>query len=138
MRRMAFILSLLLLFPLLAFSQSMNIGLAKPAVSEARQQALGTEQLTGARMQLVEQRTGLSQDQIVKLYYASGAMNFGQFTCAMLASQRLGVDRSALLEQLRNECVLDALLRMGVDPERSRAAIRDSLSEMVATKKATS
>jgi len=135
MRKFVILLSFLILIPLLTFSQSMNIGLARAAASEVRQQALGTEQLTGPRMQLVRQRTGLSQDQIVKLYNASGAKNFGQFVCAMLAAQQLKVDSSALLEQLRTGCVREGLVRMGVDRERSRVAVRAALDEMVAARK---
>ncbi len=116
----------------------MNIGMAQAAASEVRQQPLGTEQLTGPSMQLVRQRTGLSQGQIVKLYNASSAKNFGQFATAMLVAQQLKLDSSALLEQLRTGCVREGLIRMGVDQERSRIAVRAALDEIVAARKSAS
>lgn len=140
MKRTALILSLLLILilPLVAYSQSMNIGLARAATSDIRHQPLAAAQLHGPRMQLLEQRTGLSEAQIVKLYDDSGARYFGQFTCALLTADRLGVDRAALLAQLNKGSIYDDLVRMGVDPQRSRKAIRESLGEMVAVRKSAS
>lgn len=99
------------------------------------QQQLQPAHLTCGRMQLLETKTGMSADQIARLYNNSGARFFGQFGAAVLAAQRLGVDRDQVLQRIRTQSLLSVLESMGIDEQRGHDAIWESVQEEVASEK---
>jgi hypothetical protein len=83
------------------------------------------------RMRLLEERTGLSVQEIRQMYDRSRAINFGHFTCAVLVSKQLNVNTEVLLQELNESSILRALERMGIEQDRARMTISATIHEMV-------
>ena len=83
------------------------------------------------RMRLLEERAGLSVQEIRQMYDRSHAINFGHFTCAVLVSKQLNVDTEALLQELNEGSILRALERMGIEQDRARVTISATVREIV-------
>ncbi len=99
------------------------------------QEKLQLADYNSGRMRLLRQKTGMSADEVGQLYGHSGARLFGQFVCAILVAQRLGVSRELLLQRIRYTNIAAVLESMGVDRQRARDAIMASVQEMAAAEK---
>lgn len=122
---------LLFVFPFIALAQTVPSTAENP-VRPVPKQVLAARHLTCGRMQLLQQRTGLTTNQIVDLYNSSGARFFGQFTSAVIASQRLGLEVPAVLAELRQSNLALALTKLGVDEGQARVVVRQSVCDMLA------
>jgi hypothetical protein len=134
-----FLIVFLIAFPLLALTQGLpdkGAGTAStPVVATIQKQTLKPAHLTGGRMRLLQQNTGMSTDEISRLYAVSGAKNFGQFTCAVLVSQQLKLDRDAVLQGLYANNLGQVVKRMGVDNTVARDRIVAAIHEMLGAEK---
>jgi len=128
-----------LLVPLLAVTQALPdnvaIKLGTPVTTPMPKQVLQPSQLAGGRMRLLQRNTGMSAEEISRLYTVSGARNFGQFTCAMLVSQQLKLDREAVLHGLYANNLGQVIQRMGVDSAAARNNIVAAVHEIVEAEK---
>jgi hypothetical protein len=134
------LVAVLFLFVPLTFAQTdtkagldRNSSITVP--SPIKKQALQPFHLTSGRMRLLQQQTGLSVTEINQMYEHSGAKNFGQFTCAVLASQQLKLDRAAVLQGLYNNNLRETLKRLGVESDQARDVILDALHQIIDSEK---
>jgi hypothetical protein len=134
------LIAVLLLFVPLTFAQtattagtdrSFNIARSSPI----QKQKLQPFHLTSGRMHLLQQQTGLSATEIGQMYDHSGAKNFGQFTCAVLASQKLKLETATVLQGLSNNNLQETLKQLGVASNQARDVILSAVHEVIESEK---
>jgi len=101
--------------------------------SERAQQPLKDAQINGGAFRMLEQKTGMTQDQLKALYGSSGAKNFGEFTAAIVVSKNLGLDTNKVLDGIKTESLGQALKDLGVAPDQAKSEIKKAKSEVKAS-----
>jgi hypothetical protein len=56
------------------------------------QQPLKSAQRNSGAFRILENKTGMTSDQLQQLYASDGTKNFGQFVSAIVVSKNLGLD----------------------------------------------
>jgi hypothetical protein len=99
------------------------------------QQPLKDSQINGGAFRMLEQRSGMTEDQLKSLYASSGAKNFGQFASAIVVSKNLNLDQNAVLTGLKTQSLGQTLQSLGVAPERAQDAVKQAEREVKAANK---
>ncbi len=94
------------------------------------QQPLKQSQINGGAFRMLEKKTGMTSPELQQLYQSSGAKNFGQFVSAIVVSKNLGLDTNTLLTDLKTMSLGQALQKMGVSSQQSKAAIKQANQEI--------
>ncbi len=102
------------------------------------QQPLKQSQINGGAWKMLEQKTGLTSDQLQAAYQSSGAKNFGQFVSAMVVSKNLGLDYTQVLAGLKTQSLGNVLQSMGVSKSQSKDAIKKANAEVKAANNSNS
>ena len=110
-----------------------NPGVTVPTT--LKKQTLQPFHLTSGRMRLLQQQTALSMPEIGQMYERSGAKNFGQFTCAVLAAARLKLDTAAVLQGLYSNNLQETLKQLGAGSAQARDVILDAIHRMIDSEK---
>ncbi|MDA2926417.1 hypothetical protein MYX78_04155 [Acidobacteria bacterium AH-259-G07] len=69
--------------------------------------------------------TAMDSRQLQSLYESSSARNFGQFTSAIMVSEKLGLDRNQVLQGLHDQSLGQVLRNLGVDRRKAKAAMKE-------------
>jgi len=99
------------------------------------QRPLKDSQINGGAFRMLENKTGMTSDQLQALYASSGAKNFGQFVSAIVVSKNLGLDTNAVLNGLKTQSLGETLQSLGVSPEDAKKAIGQAKKEAKAANK---
>ncbi len=93
------------------------------------QATLRQSQLESGAWRKLQERTGLSSEQLQAMYAGSGARNFGEFNAAVIVSKNLNLDTAAVLEGLKTHRLGQALVNLGVDKGTAEAEVRRARRE---------
>jgi hypothetical protein len=107
-------------------------------LSVVQKQHLQPRERNCGRMRLLQQKTGLSVDQITQMYDRSDAKNFSVFATAILVSQQLNLSRDKVLAGLRSSNLGDTLKQMGVQSDLVVPTIRRAVQQVVDSEKKSS
>jgi len=88
------------------------------------QQTLKDSQINGGAFRMLENKTGMSADQLKALYASSGAKNFGQFVSAIVVSKNLNLDTGKVLAALKTASLGQTLQDLGVDKKKAAEEIK--------------
>jgi hypothetical protein len=102
------------------------------SVGRPEQEPLRDAQINGGAFKMLEQKTGMTSDQLKALYASSGARNFGAFVSALVVSKNLGLDSSKVLDGLRTQSLGKTLTSLGVEPAKAKDEIRRADQEVKA------
>jgi hypothetical protein len=94
------------------------------------QQSLKDSQVNSGAFTMLEQKTGMTADQLKALYASSGAKNFGEFTSAIIVSKNLGLDTSQVLAGLKTQSLGQTLQSLGVAPKKAKSEIKKAQGEV--------
>jgi hypothetical protein len=97
---------------------------------EQPQQPLKDAQLNSGAFQMLEQKTGMSSDQLKDLYASSGAKNFGEFVSAVVVSKNLSLDTNQVLQGLKTKNLGQTLQDLGVAPDKAKEEIKRAKHEL--------
>jgi hypothetical protein len=103
-----------------------------------QKQQLQPSDRTCGRMRLLQQKTGLSVDQIAQMYNRSDAKTFSAFTTAVLVSQQLNLNRDKVLAGMHSKNLGDTLTQMGVRSDLIVPTIRRAVQQVVDSQKKSS
>jgi hypothetical protein len=98
--------------------------------SEHTQQPLKDAQVNSGAFQMLEQKTGMTSDQLKDLYASSGAKNFGEFVSAVVVSKNLGLDTNKVLQGLKTNSLGQTLQDLGVAPDKVKEEIKRAKREL--------
>ncbi len=98
--------------------------------SEQPQQPLKNAQVNSGAFQMLEQKTGMTSDQLKALYASSGAKNFGEFVSAVVVSKNLGLDSNQVLQGLKTKSLGQTLQDLGVAPDKAKEEIKRAKHEL--------
>ena len=104
--------------------------------SEQPQQSLKDAQVNSGAFRMLEQKTGMTSDQL-KALYASSAKNFGEFVSAVVVSKHLGLDTNQVLTGLKTKSLGQTLQDLGVTPDKAKAEIKKAKQEAKQADKAS-
>lgn len=93
------------------------------------QSTLRQSQLESGAWRKLQERTGLSSEQLQAMYAGSGARNFGEFTAAITVSKNLNLDTAAVLEGLKTDRLGQTLVKLGVDKNTAEQEVRRARRE---------
>lgn len=99
------------------------------------QRALTSAQINGGSFKMLQEKTGMSSEQLQQLYASSGAKNYGQFVSAVMVSKNLNLDTTAVLEGLKTKSLGNTLKDMGVSEQAANAEIKKANKEIKAADK---
>jgi hypothetical protein len=99
------------------------------------QQPLKDSQVNGGAFRMLENKTGMTSDQLQALYASSGAKNFGQFVAAVVVAKNLNLDTNAVLDGMKTQSLGQTLHSLGVSPEDSKKAMAQAKKEAKAANK---
>lgn len=99
------------------------------------QQPLKDAQVNSGSFKMLEQKTGMTEDQLKAMYASSGAKNYGQFVSAVVVSKNLGLDTQKVLDGLKTQSLGQTLQDLGVAPDKAKAEIKKANAEAKAAKK---
>jgi len=105
--------------------------------SEQPQQSLKDAQVNSGAFRLLEQKTGMTSDELKALYASSGAKNFGEFVSAVVVSKHLGLDTNQVLTGLKTKSLGHTLQDLGVTPDKAKAEIKKAKQEAKQADKAS-
>ena len=94
------------------------------------QQPLKSAQIDGGAFRMLEKKTGMTSAQLQALYASSGAKNFGQFVSAVVVSKNLGLDTTAVLNDLKTQSLGQTLQTLGVDKSKAKDQIKKANQEV--------
>ncbi len=97
---------------------------------EQPQQPLKDAQVNSGAFRMLEQKTGMTNDQLKALYASSGAKNFGEFVSAVVVSKNLKLDTSQVLEGLKTKNLGQTLQDLGVSSEKAKEEIKRAKHEV--------
>jgi hypothetical protein len=97
---------------------------------EYTQQPLKSSQINSGEFRMLEQKTGLTQAQLERMYQSSGAKNFGEFTSAVVVSKNLGLDTNAVLKGLQTQSLGQTLKDLGVPSKDVKPEIRKAKDQV--------
>jgi hypothetical protein len=97
---------------------------------EQPQQPLKDAQVNSGAFQMLEQKTGMSSDQLKDLYASSGAKNFGEFVSAVVVSKNLSLDTNQVLQGLKTKNLGQTLQDLGVAPDKAKEEIKRAKHEL--------
>jgi hypothetical protein len=100
---------------------------------EQAQQPLKDSQINGGAFRMLEQKTGMTSDQLKALYASSGAKNFGEFVSAVVVSKNLELDTNQVLEGLKTKSLGETLKDLGVPSDQAKQAIKQAKREAKAS-----
>jgi hypothetical protein len=98
--------------------------------TERSQQPLRDAQINGGAFRMLEQKTGMTQDQLKALYGSSGAKNFGEFTAAVVVSKNLGLDTNKVLDGLKTKSLGQTVQDLGVASGTAKSEIKKAKNEV--------
>lgn len=90
------------------------------------QQPLREAQINGGAFKMLENKTGLTSQQLQDLYKSSGARNFGQFVSAVVVAKNLNLDQAKVLEGLKTMSLGQTLQSLGVSKKDAKGAIAEA------------
>jgi glycerol dehydrogenase-like iron-containing ADH family enzyme len=96
----------------------------------AMQQPLKQSQIDGGAFRMLENKTGLTSNQLQDLYASSGAKNFGQFVSAVVVSKNLGLDTQKVLDGLKTASLGQTLQNLGVGKDSAKEAVKKADQEL--------
>ncbi len=96
------------------------------------QRALTDAQLKSGSFKMLQEKTGMSSEQLQQLYSSSGAKNYGQFVSAVMVSKNLNLDTNAVLEGMKTKSLGQTLKDMGVSEQAANAEIKKANKEVKA------
>ncbi|HSA93882.1 MAG TPA: hypothetical protein VLE48_12790 [Terriglobales bacterium] len=99
------------------------------------QRALTSAQINGGSFKMLQEKTGMSSEQLQQLYASSGAKNYGQFVSAVMVSKNLNLDTNAVLEGMKTKSLGKTLKDMGVSDQAASAEIKKANKEIKAADK---
>jgi hypothetical protein len=99
------------------------------------QQPLKSAQTNGGAFRMLEEKTGMTSDQLQQLYASSGAKNFGQFVSAIVVSKNLGLDTKQVLNGLRTQNLGQTLQSLGVSKDAAKDAIKKANTQRFSSPK---
>jgi hypothetical protein len=99
------------------------------------QQPLKDSQINSGAFKMLENKTGMTSEELQALYTSSGAKNFGQFTSALVVSKNLGLDQNAVLEGMKTQNLGKTLQSLGVSPADAKKAEAQAKKEAKAANK---
>jgi hypothetical protein len=94
------------------------------------QQQLRNEQINSGSFKMLQEKTGMTSEQLQQLYTNSGARNYGQFVSAVLVSKNLGLDTTQVLDGLKTMSLGETLHSLGVAPDKAKAEIAKAKKQM--------
>ncbi|MBI3644509.1 MAG: hypothetical protein HY233_00865 [Acidobacteriales bacterium] len=94
------------------------------------QQPLKSAQTNSGAFRMLENKTGMTSDQLQQLYASSGAKNFGQFVSAIVVSKNLGLDTNQVLNGLKTQSLGQTLQSLGVSKDAAKDAIKKANKEV--------
>jgi hypothetical protein len=94
------------------------------------QQPLKSAQISSGAFRMLENKTGMTSDQLQQLYASSGAKNFGQFVSAIVVSKNLGLDTNQVLNGLKTHSLGQTLQSLGVSKDAAKDAIKKANKEV--------
>ncbi len=94
------------------------------------QQPLKSAQTNSGAFRMLENKTGMTSDQLQQLYASSGAKNFGQFVSAIVVSKNLGLDTNQVLNGLKTQSLGKTLQSLGVSKGAAKDAIKQANKEV--------
>jgi hypothetical protein len=109
-----------------------------PSANSSRsqeQRALTSAQINGGSFKMLQEKTGMSSEQLQQLYASSGAKNYGQFVSAVMVSKNLNLDTNAVLEGMKTKSLGKTLKDMGVSEQAANAEIKKANKEIKAADK---
>jgi hypothetical protein len=87
---------------------------------------LNDEMMKSQSWRMLQQRTGMSSEQLKQMYANSGARNYGQFVSAMMVSRNLNLDSQKVLVGTRTQPLGQVLQNMGVERGKADAEVRQA------------
>jgi hypothetical protein len=93
------------------------------------QQPLKDAQINSGAFRMLEQKTGMTSQQLQALYTQSGAKNFGEFASAIVVSKNLGLDMQRVLDGLKTASLGRTLENLGVDKKKAEDEIKKAQKE---------
>ncbi len=112
---------------------SMGSGMGNGSMGQGMnggQMPLSQSEMNSGAFRMLQQRTGLSADNLQQQYASSGARNFGQFASAMVVSKNLGLNSNQVLSGVRNQSLGQTLQNLGVSQGTAKSAIKQSQREL--------
>jgi hypothetical protein len=103
--------------------------------SSQPQQTLKDSQVNGGAFRMLEQKTGMTADQLKALYASSGAKNFGEFVSAVVVSKNLNLDTNQVLQGMKTNSLGETLKGMGVPSDQASAEIKKAKKEAAVANK---
>jgi hypothetical protein len=94
------------------------------------QQPLKSAQTNSGAFRMLENKTGMTSEQLQQLYASSGAKNFGQFVSAIVVSKNLGLDTNQVLDGLKTQSLGKTLQSLGVSKDAAKDAIKKANREV--------
>ncbi len=102
------------------------------------QKPLRDAQINSGAFRMLQEKTGMSSEELQDLYTSSGAKNFGQFVSAVVVSKNLGLDTNQVLEGLKTKSLGQTLKDLGVEEETVKAEIKKAKKEAKESNKKSS
>ena len=97
--------------------------------SQQMQHPLKDSQVYSGSFRMLQQKTGMTADQLKALYLSSGAKNYGQFVSAVIVSKNLGLDTQQVLDGLKTRSLGSTLEQLGVSKSKAHDAIGQAKKE---------
>jgi len=94
------------------------------------QQPLKSAQINSGAFRMLENKTGMTSDQLQQLYASSGAKNFGEFVSAIVVSKNLNLDTNQVLNGLKTQSLGQTLQSLGVSKDAAKDAIKKANREV--------
>ncbi len=94
------------------------------------QQPLRDAQINGGAFRMLENKTGMTADQLKALYASSGAKNFGEFVSALVVAKNLNLDQQKVLDALKTQSLGQTIQSLGVDKKTASAEIKKAHKEI--------
>jgi hypothetical protein len=87
---------------------------------------LTDKQMQSGSWRMLEQKTGMTSDQLKQLYDSSGVKNYGQFVSAVVVSRNLNLDTNQVLTGLKSKSLGGVLQDMGISSAKAKEEIKSA------------
>jgi hypothetical protein len=85
---------------------------------------LTDKQMQSGSWRMLEQKTGMTSDQLKQLYDSSGVKNYGQFVSAVVVSKNLNLDTNQVLDGVKAKPLGQVLQGMGVSSAQAKEEMK--------------
>ena len=91
---------------------------------------LTDKQMQSGSWRMLEQKTGMTSDQLKQLYDSSGVKSYGQFVSAVVVSKNLNLDTNQVLDGVKAKPLGEVLQDMGVSSAKVKEEMKKAHTQI--------